>query len=96
MTTEYDVLLSQGNELTLSGDGKIIKRNVAHVKKLYGDSSSPKPSPDDQTEESGPASPDPRTSSMVLPPQLPPLKLVKEGGMWRPADTPAEHETQNT
>lgn len=32
--TEYDVLKRDGNELTLYGNGKIIKRNIAHVKKI--------------------------------------------------------------
>lgn len=32
--TEYDVLSRNSNELTLFGNGKVIKRNVAHVKKI--------------------------------------------------------------
>lgn len=55
---EYNVLHRNGNELTLFGDGKTIKRNVAHVKRI------PDTSPTVDLPE---APPDPSTSSSTLP-----------------------------
>lgn len=87
-------------------NGKVIKRNVAHVKKLPQTTSPPETMPTTSTPDpvsatsASDASPnlpedndyqnsveEPKISA-ASPPQLPPLKLVKEGGMWRPANAP--------
>ncbi|KAJ8982064.1 hypothetical protein NQ317_001473 [Molorchus minor] len=102
--SEYDVLGRNGNEVTLFGKGKVIKRNVAHIKKLPVNKTSPEtsttPAPpltparstphaspllqDDPAEKTKNAGDD-QEISVSAQPQITPLKLVREGGMWRPA-----------
>lgn len=102
----YDVTERHGNELTLYREGKVVKRNIAHVKKV------PEPfnlslqtaSSSSMTSTSSPSTPtsemettassetysndskDLDQSEGPLEP-LKPLKLVKDGGMWRPVNT---------
>ncbi|KAK9701343.1 Reverse transcriptase (RNA-dependent DNA polymerase) [Popillia japonica] len=99
---EYEVISKHGNEVTVFGRGKIIKRNVAHLKKLP-ESSSPS-----QSLSSSPSQSISRNSSVSHPPlemdqvedsqnstpKLQPLKLVKKGGMWRPIDKAEQKECE--
>jgi len=93
----YEVLNRNGNELTLFGNGKIIKRNVAHMKQLPSGYSvnilNPKSVPssskfsDDGTSNTGEPS-DKQVIDENLHPsnnqnRVEPLKLIKEGGMWK-------------
>ncbi|XP_030760720.1 uncharacterized protein K02A2.6-like [Sitophilus oryzae] len=95
-SVEYDVIERNGNELILFGDGKTIRRHVAHVKKIVAPNPTemvpagnqetvPSQEASVPTASTSVATPVPSDSRELDPPGRITMRLKRKDGMWQPA-----------
>lgn len=103
---EYEVIEKKGDEVTIMKDGKIFKRHTTHVKKLPKDSienlehpltiSVPTRSTEDAAVDRHPPKEQiqDKEEDDSKKPKVPPLKLKKKEGLWRPASGDGNNRQQ--